>query len=62
MFRKYEEEYPGMTEATVGRTPSGRLGTPEDIAYAALYLSSDESDFVNGELLFVDGAIKNNIL
>ena len=62
MFRKYEDEYPGMTEATIGRTPSGRLGTPEDIAYAALYLSSDESDFVNGELLFVDGAIKNNIL
>lgn len=32
-----------------------RLGEPEDIAYAALYLSSDESDFVNGEILVVDG-------
>jgi len=32
-----------------------RLGEPEDIANAALYLSSDESDFVNGEVLVVDG-------
>lgn len=33
----------------------GRLGKPEDIARAALYLASDDAEFVNGAQLFVDG-------
>jgi len=37
------------------QTPYPRLGEPEDIALAALYLASDESDFVTGEILVVDG-------
>jgi len=36
-------------------TPYPRLGEPEDIAQAAVYLASDESDFVTGEVLVVDG-------
>ena len=35
--------------------PLGRVGTPEDIAYAALFLASDESSFVTGTSLIVDG-------
>ena len=35
--------------------PMGRLGQPEEIAYAALYLASDESGFVTGTPLVVDG-------
>lgn len=37
------------------KTPKGRIGKPEDIAYAALYLASDEADFVVGQTLPVDG-------
>ncbi|MCL5010874.1 MAG: glucose 1-dehydrogenase [Patescibacteria group bacterium] len=37
------------------QTPYPRLGEPEDIAQAALYLASDESDFTTGEVLVVDG-------
>lgn len=36
-------------------TPYPRLGEPEDIAYACVYLASDESDFVTGHVLVADG-------
>ena len=36
-------------------TPLGRIGTSEDIAYAALYLACDESSFVTGTEMIVDG-------
>jgi NAD(P)-dependent dehydrogenase (short-subunit alcohol dehydrogenase family) len=35
--------------------PLGRMGTPEDIAYGILYLASDESSYVNGSELVIDG-------
>ena len=42
-----------LTEAA--RRPMGRIGTPEEIAQAALYLASDASSFVTGTALVVDG-------
>jgi 3-oxoacyl-[acyl-carrier protein] reductase len=39
------------------RTPLGRLGLAKDVAYAYLYLASDESSFVNGAILSVDGGL-----
>lgn len=46
---------PKMAEGMLAQTPMGRLGEPEDIAWAAVYLASDESDFVTGHTLVVDG-------
>jgi NAD(P)-dependent dehydrogenase (short-subunit alcohol dehydrogenase family) len=36
-------------------TPLGYMGEPDDIAYAALYLASDEAKYVTGSVLYVDG-------
>jgi len=41
----------------IARQPMGRLGTPEEIAEAAVYLASDESAFVTGQPLIVDGGL-----
>ena len=42
-------------EIAVERTPMGRFGRPEEVAAAALFLASDESSFVTGSPLIVDG-------
>jgi len=47
----YEEARKTREDATM----IGRLGVPEDIAYAVLYLASDESSYVTGTELVVDG-------
>jgi 2-keto-3-deoxy-L-fuconate dehydrogenase len=39
----------------VARQPMGRLGRPEEIAAAALFLASDESEFMTGQTLVIDG-------
>ena len=42
-------------------TPLGRLGDPEDIANACLYLCSDEASFVTGEIICADGGLAADI-
>jgi len=41
----------------MGRQPMGRLGTPAEIASAALYLASDAAAFITGTDLVIDGGI-----
>jgi len=58
MLRNEAEQLGEPTErflAAAARRPLGRVGTPEEIAQAALYLASDASSFVTGTALVVDG-------
>ena len=48
---------PSVHEERVAKTPLGRMGLPEDIAYGILYLASDESRFVTGSELVIDGGM-----
>lgn len=41
----------------VGRTPAGKWGDPSDLEGAAIFLGSRASDFVNGQVIYVDGGI-----
>ncbi|MCW5750304.1 MAG: SDR family oxidoreductase [Alphaproteobacteria bacterium] len=49
------EDTPEMRAKFVASVPLGRLSTPRDIANAALYLASDEADFITGVCMEVDG-------
>ena len=44
-----------MRGEVMSHSPMGRLGKPEDLAYAALFLASDESTYVTGQTISVDG-------
>ena len=41
----------------IARQPMGRLGTPEEVAKLAVYLASDESDFISGVAHTIDGGM-----
>ncbi|MDB2652548.1 3-oxoacyl-ACP reductase FabG [Candidatus Pelagibacter bacterium] len=44
-------------EVIISKIPSARLGVPDDIANAVLFLSSDQSNYINGETLHVNGGM-----
>jgi NAD(P)-dependent dehydrogenase (short-subunit alcohol dehydrogenase family) len=55
MVADMNEANPRMVEATIKAIPMRRLGTPEEIAQAVLWLCSSDSSFVTGHALAVDG-------
>jgi len=48
---------PEFSQWLIGRTPSRRWGDVQDLVGAAVFLSSDASNFVNGHILYVDGGV-----
>jgi len=54
MTDKIDEKF---KEVIVSKIPSARLGEPEDIANAVLFLTSNQSDYINGETLHVNGGM-----
>ena len=54
MTDKIEEKF---KEAIISKIPSGKLGEPEDVANAVLFLASNLSDYINGETIHVNGGM-----
>ena len=54
MTDKIDEKF---KEVIISKIPSARLGDPDDIANAVLFLSSDQSDYINGETIHVNGGM-----
>jgi len=57
---RLQQDRSQQEDAAVGRIPLGRMGTPEDQANAAVFLASDDSSYITGQLLNVDGGIYMN--
>jgi len=54
-YRAFSAAPPRRIIRVSSRPPLGRLSTPKDVANAALYLASDEAEFITGVALEVDG-------
>jgi glucose 1-dehydrogenase len=50
-------ETPEALHALLRLIPYGRIGLPEDIGKAAVWLASDDSDYIHGQTIFVDGGM-----
>ena len=54
-FEKLREQDPKKMDRLIDHHPLGRLGRPEDVAHAALFFASDESAWITGVDIGVDG-------
>ena len=57
LLEAYLEQYPERGRSAIEHTPLGRLGEPEDVADVVMFLASDQSRFVTGQTIYVDGGL-----
>jgi len=61
VWNMVKDTMPKMYEATLARNPMGRMGRPEEVADAAVYLASPRASFITGANLICDGGITQRV-
>jgi len=57
LVHAYMQEHPERVQAAIQHTPLGRIGEPDDIAPAVVFLAGDGARFITGQTIFVDGGL-----
>jgi 3-oxoacyl-[acyl-carrier protein] reductase len=61
VWNTLEENNPELFRTMLSRNPMGRMGTPEEVANAVVFLASPRSGFISGANLIVDGALTQRV-
>jgi len=61
VWTQIEQGNPELFATALGLNPTGRMGTPQEMADAAVFLSSDRASFITGTNLVVDGALTKGV-
>jgi NAD(P)-dependent dehydrogenase (short-subunit alcohol dehydrogenase family) len=61
VWHRHEENNPNYFKAVLARNPTGRMGTPQEVANAAVFLASPRASFITGINLIVDGALTQRV-
>jgi 3-oxoacyl-[acyl-carrier protein] reductase len=61
VWNMVEQGMPDFFKAALGRNPMGRMGTPQEVANAAVFLASPRASFITGANVVCDGAITQRV-
>ena len=61
MWNTVEERTPDLFKEMLALNPMGRMGTPQEVANAVVFLASPRASFITGTNLIVDGALTQRV-